>query len=118
MRRQDPTGSTSSAKPRTVAPAEDSQPRGYFIGGCGHPVPIGPNCRVGECRVCDASRLPVSDLRLPAAELYTINAVTSVDTVSWWCRLCDHEATVASAPAADTAAVEHLTACHHATVAT
>lgn len=89
----------------------------YFIGECGHPAPIGPDCRVGECRVCDAQRPTVIDMRLPATELYTINAMVSVDTVSWWCLLCDHEATVTSALVADTAAVEHLVACHRAVVA-
>jgi hypothetical protein len=87
--------------------------RGYFIGQCGHPAPIGASIRVGECRICDISRSTVPDLRLPASELYSIK-MASVEAVSWWCRLCDHDATAASAPGADTAAVEHLAACHHA----
>ncbi|MGH3901741.1 MAG: hypothetical protein ACRDTA_26495 [Pseudonocardiaceae bacterium] len=88
---------------------DDSVALGYYVGGCGHPTPIGPDCRVGECRICDPERPAVPSLRLPASELYSIDVTASVaDTVSWWCRLCDHEATVTSVPAADTAAVEHL----------
>ncbi len=43
-------------------------------------------------------------------------AMASVDTVSWWCRLCDQEATAASVPAADTAVVEHFRVQHGAVV--
>lgn len=40
----------------TVAPAvpdDDSEPRGYYIGECGHRAPlIGPICYVGPCEEC------------------------------------------------------------------
>lgn len=86
MKRQDTlaAGSGGAASPDLDAHAardDDSAPWGYLVGECGHPVPIGLDCLVGECRVCDASRPPVADMRLPATELYTI-MMASVDTVS------------------------------------
>ncbi len=96
--------------------APDDGRRNYVVDGCGHPRLIGPNGRIVECRLCDASRPTAPEMRLSATELYSIDVMAAVDTVSWWCRLCDHEATVASAPAADTAAVEHFTAQHGAVV--
>lgn len=53
---------------------------------------------------------------LPATEVISIDAMASVDTVSWWCRLCDHHGTAATRPAAHTDGVEHLTTEHHATI--
>jgi hypothetical protein len=28
---------------------------------------------------------------LPATEVISIDAMASVDTVAWWCRICDHQ---------------------------
>lgn len=119
MTRQDgPDTSESSSPSALAAEDDDSKPWGYVIGGeCGHRVPIESNGRVGECRLCDPGRPAVVDLRLAATELYSISAMASVDIVSWWCWLCDHEGTSTSAPVADTAAVEHLVAQHGAFVA-
>lgn len=30
---------------------------------------------------------------LPATEVISIDAMAAVDTVVWWCRLCDHHGT-------------------------
>jgi hypothetical protein len=53
---------------------------------------------------------------LPATEVISIDAMASVDTVVWWCRLCDHHTTATTRPTAHSAAMEHLTAEHHATL--
>ncbi len=52
----------------------------------------------------------------PVTELVNIDAMASVATAVWWCRLCGSEATAASRPAAHSDAVAHLTAEHHATI--
>lgn len=53
--------------------------------------------------------------RLPATEMISIDAMASMDTVVWRCRLCDHHGT-ATRPAAHSEGVEHLTAKHHAAI--
>jgi hypothetical protein len=52
----------------------------------------------------------------PATEVISIDAMASVDTVVWWCRLCDHHGTATTRPTAHSEGVEHLTAQHHATI--
>ena len=52
----------------------------------------------------------------PVTEVISIDAMASVDTVVWWCRLCGDEATAASRSAAHSDAVAHLTTEHHATI--
>jgi hypothetical protein len=52
---------------------------------------------------------------LPATELINIDAMASVDTVVWWCRICDHHGIATTRPTAHSAGVEHLSAEHHAT---
>jgi hypothetical protein len=42
----------------------------------------------------------------------------SVDTVVWWCRLCDHHGTATIQPTAHSESIEHLTSEHHATTGT
>lgn len=49
-------------------------------------------------------------------ELVTVDAMATVDAVVWWCRLCDHQSTATTRPAAHTDAVAHLTTDHHATI--
>ena len=39
-------------------------------------------------------------LCLPATEVISIDTMASVDTVVWWCRLCDRHGTVTTRPAA------------------
>jgi hypothetical protein len=52
---------------------------------------------------------------LPATEVISIDTMASVDTVVWWCRLCDHHTTVTTRPAAHSEGIEHLTTEHKAT---
>jgi hypothetical protein len=52
----------------------------------------------------------------PVTELVNIDPMASVATTVWWCRLCGHENTAASRPAAHSDGVAHLTAEHHATI--
>ncbi|MGH3754654.1 MAG: hypothetical protein ACRDRP_18545 [Pseudonocardiaceae bacterium] len=54
-------------------------------------------------------------LCLPVTEVISIDAMASVDTVVWRCRLCDQHGTATTRPTAHTEGVEHLTAQHHAT---
>jgi hypothetical protein len=54
----------------------------------------------------------------PATEVISIDAMASVDTVVWWCRLCNHHGTVTTRPTARSEGVEHLSAEHHATIGT
>jgi hypothetical protein len=49
-----------------------------------------------------------------ASELFNLDALASVDSVVWWCRLCDHHSSARHRPAAHSAAVAHLVAEHHA----
>jgi hypothetical protein len=35
---------------------------------------------------------------LPATEVISIDAMASVDTVVWWCRLCDYHGTTTTRP--------------------
>jgi hypothetical protein len=53
---------------------------------------------------------------LPATELISIDAMASVDTVLWRCRLCEHQGTATTRPTAHSNGVEHLRAEHHATI--
>jgi hypothetical protein len=53
---------------------------------------------------------------LPTTEMISIDAMASVDTVAWWCRLCDHHGTATTRPTAHSEGVKHLTAEHHATI--
>jgi hypothetical protein len=53
---------------------------------------------------------------LPITELISIDAMASVDTVVWRCRLCDRHGSAATRPAAHSEGVEHLTTEHHATI--
>ena len=55
---------------------------------------------------------------LPVTEVIIIDAMASVDTVVWRCRLCDHHGTATTRPTAHSEGVEHLTAEHHATIGT
>jgi hypothetical protein len=55
---------------------------------------------------------------LPATEVISIDAMASVDTVLWSCRLCDHHGTATTRPTAHSEGIEHLTAQHHATIGT
>jgi hypothetical protein len=50
---------------------------------------------------------------LPATELISIDAMASVDTVLWWCRLCNHHGTATTRPTAHSDGIEHLSAEHH-----
>jgi ribosomal protein L37AE/L43A len=57
-------------------------------------------------------------LCLPATEVISIDAMASVDTAIWRCRLCDHHGTATTRPTAHSEGIEHLTAQHHATIGT
>jgi len=57
-------------------------------------------------------------LCLPATEVISIDAMASVDTVGWRCRLCDHHGTATIRSTAHSEGVEHLTIEHHATIST
>lgn len=62
---------------------------------------------------------PMADtVSFPVTELVNIDAMASVATTVWWCRLCEHEATAASRPAAHSDAVAHLVGEHRATIGT
>ena len=37
---------------------------------------------------------------LPVTEVISMDAMASVDTVVWWCRLCDHHGTATTRPTA------------------
>ncbi len=58
----------------------------------------------------------IATVCLPATEVISIDAMASVDTVVWWCRLCDHHGTATTRPTAHSEGVEHLTTEHHATI--
>jgi hypothetical protein len=60
----------------------------------------------------------ISNVCLPATEVISINAMASVDTVIWRCRLCDHHGTTTTRPPAHSEGIEHLTTEHHATIGT
>jgi hypothetical protein len=55
---------------------------------------------------------------LPATEVISIDAMASVDTALWWCRLCDHHGTATTRPTAHSEGIEHLVGEHHATIGT
>ncbi len=55
---------------------------------------------------------------LPVTEVISIDAMASVDTVAWRCRLCDHHGTTTTRPTAHSDGIEHLTTEHHATIGT
>ncbi len=60
---------------------------------------------------------PMTDtVCFPVTELVNIDPMASVATAVWWCRLCGHEETAASRPAAHSDAVAHLIGEHHATI--
>ncbi len=52
----------------------------------------------------------------PVDQVVQFDAMATVDTTVWWCRLCGHEATAANRPAAHSDAVAHLVGEHHATI--
>jgi hypothetical protein len=62
--------------------------------------------------------MPETPVCFPATEVISIDAMASVDTVVWWCRLCDHHGTATTRPTAHSEGIEHLTAEHHATIGT
>jgi len=53
---------------------------------------------------------------LPATEVINIDAMASVDTAVWRCRLCDRHGTATTRPTAHSEGIEHLRAKHHATI--
>jgi hypothetical protein len=53
---------------------------------------------------------------LPATEVISIDAMASVDTALWQCRLCDQHGTTTTRPTAHAEGIEHLSAEHHATI--
>jgi hypothetical protein len=55
---------------------------------------------------------------LPATELISIDAMASVNTALWQCRLCDHHGTATTRATAHSEGIEHLTAEHRATIGT
>ena len=55
---------------------------------------------------------------LPATEVISIDAMASMDTVVWWCRICDHHGTATTRHMAHSQGIEHLTTEHHATTGT
>jgi hypothetical protein len=55
---------------------------------------------------------------LPATEVISIDAMASVDTAIWQCRICDQHGTTSTRPAAHSEGIEHLSAEHHATIGT
>jgi ribosomal protein L37AE/L43A len=55
---------------------------------------------------------------LPATEVISIDAMASVDTALWQCRLCDQHGTTTTRPTAHSEGIEHLTTQHHATIGT
>jgi hypothetical protein len=55
---------------------------------------------------------------LPITEVISIDAMASVDTAIWQCRLCDHHGTTITRPTAHSESIEHLSVEHHATIGT
>ena len=55
---------------------------------------------------------------LAVTEVISIDAMASVDTALWQCRLCDQHGTATTRRAAHSDSVEHLSAEHHATIGT
>ncbi|MGH3834211.1 MAG: hypothetical protein ACRDSF_00685 [Pseudonocardiaceae bacterium] len=53
---------------------------------------------------------------LPVTELISIDAMASVATVAWWCRVCDHRGSAATRDLAHRDGVTHLTAEHRGVV--
>ena len=53
---------------------------------------------------------------LPATEVISIDAMASVDTAIWQCRICDQHGTATTRTTAHSEGVEHLSAEHHATI--
>ncbi|MGH3803353.1 MAG: hypothetical protein ACRDTD_25135, partial [Pseudonocardiaceae bacterium] len=52
---------------------------------------------------------------LLTTEVISIDVMAPVETVVWWCRLCDQHGTATTRRTAHSEGVEHLTAEHHAT---
>lgn len=48
----------------------------------------------------------------PVSQVVEFEAMASVDTTTWWCRLCGQEGTARTTPQATDAAVAHLGADH------
>jgi hypothetical protein len=55
---------------------------------------------------------------LPVTEVISIDAMASVDTATWQCRICAHHGTTTTRATAHSDGVEHLSAEHHATIGT
>jgi hypothetical protein len=55
-------------------------------------------------------------ISLPATEVISIDAMASVNTVVWRCRLCDHHGTTTIRLTAHSDGIEHLRAEHHVTI--
>ncbi len=53
-------------------------------------------------------------LCLEVSELYNVDALASVDTVVWYCRICEFEAMERTRDLAKSAAMEHLISEHRA----
>jgi hypothetical protein len=53
---------------------------------------------------------------LPVTEVISIDAMASVDTAIWQCRICDQHGTATTRPAAHSDAVAHLVGEHRATI--
>jgi hypothetical protein len=47
---------------------------------------------------------------LPATEVISIDAMASMDTVVWWCQICDHHGTATTRPTAHSDGIKHLSA--------
>jgi ribosomal protein L37AE/L43A len=53
---------------------------------------------------------------LPVTAVISIEAMASVNTVVWRCRICDHHGTTTTRHTAHSDGIEHLTTEHHATI--
>jgi hypothetical protein len=53
---------------------------------------------------------------LPVTEVISIDAMASVDTAIWQCRICDQHGTTTTRLIAHSEGIEHLSAEHHATI--
>ena len=53
---------------------------------------------------------------LPVTEVISIDAMASVDTTIWQCRICDQHGTATTRLTGHSDGVEHLTVEHHATI--
>jgi hypothetical protein len=69
-------------------------------------------------QVTRGSRDAMTTVTVAATELISIDAIASVGTVAWWCRICDHYDTASTRPAAHSDGVAHLATEHQATIST